>query len=80
MNVWERIGWEQPDDPVLQVDKERTLREGYTWIPAGLSSEKVSVIQKLCWGGGGVTLHKTVSSSRRVDGCFMLYHSRRLKA
>ena len=48
MNVWERIGWEQPDDPVLQVDKERTLREGYTWIPAGLSSEKVSVIQKLC--------------------------------
>ena len=41
----DRLGWETPEDPELRVSKERTLQHGYTWVPPGLSSEKVNLIQ-----------------------------------
>ncbi len=42
VNVRERLGWETPRDPEIWPGKERTLQAGYTWIPAGLSFEKVT--------------------------------------
>ncbi|XP_046578865.1 prickle planar cell polarity protein 3-A-like isoform X2 [Haliotis rubra] len=41
VNVRDRLGWKRQDDPSLQVSKEKTLREGYTWVPPGLSSQKI---------------------------------------
>ncbi|XP_041354774.1 prickle planar cell polarity protein 3-A-like isoform X2 [Gigantopelta aegis] len=41
VNVRDRLGWKRQDDPNLQVSKEKTLREGYTWVPPGLSHEKI---------------------------------------
>lgn len=42
VNIRDRLGWKRNDDPSAQVSKDRTLREGYTWIPPGLSSEQVN--------------------------------------
>lgn len=42
VNIRDRLGWKRNDDPSVQVSKDRTLREGYTWIPPGLSSEQVN--------------------------------------
>ncbi|XP_064628367.1 prickle planar cell polarity protein 3-A-like isoform X2 [Lineus longissimus] len=41
VNVRDRLGWPEHEDPLLQVDKEKTLCEGYAWTPPGLSSEKI---------------------------------------
>jgi hypothetical protein len=42
VNVRDRLGWMREEE---QTSKEKTLREGFTWVPSGLSREKVSVIQ-----------------------------------
>ncbi|XP_064595087.1 four and a half LIM domains protein 2-like isoform X2 [Liolophura sinensis] len=41
VNVRDRLGWKKQEDPKLQVVKERALKEGYTWVPPGLSSHKI---------------------------------------
>ncbi|KAK2182432.1 hypothetical protein NP493_354g03033 [Ridgeia piscesae] len=41
VDVRERVGWEDPPDPLLRVNKEQTLRLNYTWVPPGLSDDKV---------------------------------------
>ncbi|XP_061176535.1 prickle planar cell polarity protein 3-A-like isoform X2 [Saccostrea echinata] len=41
VNIRDRLGWKRDNDPTAQVSKDRTLREGYTWIPPGLSSEQI---------------------------------------
>ncbi|XP_050394162.1 prickle planar cell polarity protein 3-B isoform X3 [Patella vulgata] len=41
INICDRLGWKRQDDITLQVSKEDTLKSGYTWIPAGLSQEKI---------------------------------------
>ncbi|XP_078322633.1 prickle planar cell polarity protein 3-A-like isoform X2 [Crassostrea virginica] len=41
VNIRDRLGWKRNDDPSAQVSKDRTLREGYTWIPPGLSSDQI---------------------------------------
>lgn len=41
VNIRDRIGWGSPTDPALQVNREKTLKMGYTWVPPGLSKEKV---------------------------------------
>ena len=43
VNVRDRLGWETPMDQNLWPGKETTLKAGYTWIPAGLSTEKVTL-------------------------------------
>lgn len=42
VNIRERLGWEEPSDPDLQCDKDKSLKAGYTWIPPGLSDDLVS--------------------------------------
>ena len=42
VNVRDRLGWKREEDPSLQTSKEKTLREGFTWVPSGLTREKVS--------------------------------------
>lgn len=41
VNIRDRIGWGSPTDAALQVNREKTLNMGYTWVPTGLSKEKV---------------------------------------
>ena len=46
VNVRDRLGWKREEDPNLQTSKEKTLREGFTWVPSGLTREKVSEYSK----------------------------------
>ncbi|KAH9519397.1 Prickle planar cell polarity protein 3 [Bulinus truncatus] len=41
VNVRDRLGWKRDDGPEKTVSKEMTLSEGYTWVPANLSSKKI---------------------------------------
>ena len=41
VNIRERLGWEEPKEARLQADKELTLQLGYSWVPPGLSADKV---------------------------------------
>ncbi|XP_076331853.1 four and a half LIM domains protein 3-like isoform X3 [Tachypleus tridentatus] len=41
VNVRDRIGIKSAPDPTKTVSKEKTLQEGYSWCPPGLSSDKV---------------------------------------
>ena len=43
VNVRDRLGWKRQDDPNQHPSKEKTLREGFTWVPAGLTREKVMI-------------------------------------
>ena len=49
VNVRDRLGWKRQDDPNLQVSKEKTLRSGYTWVPPGLSLEKVIIVSSIIY-------------------------------
>ncbi|XP_076444426.1 testin-like isoform X1 [Babylonia areolata] len=41
VNVRDRLGWKRQDDPTVHTSKEKTLREGFTWVPSGLTREKI---------------------------------------
>ncbi|KAK3583915.1 hypothetical protein CHS0354_033700 [Potamilus streckersoni] len=41
VNVRDRLGWRREDDPAYQATKEKTLKEGYTWVPPGLTSQQI---------------------------------------
>ncbi|PVD28899.1 hypothetical protein C0Q70_11494 [Pomacea canaliculata] len=41
VNVRDRLGWKREEEPAHQVAKEKTLREGFTWVPPGLSRKKI---------------------------------------
>ncbi|XP_055888823.1 prickle planar cell polarity protein 3-A-like isoform X2 [Biomphalaria glabrata] len=41
VNIRDRLGWKRDDGPEKSVSKEKTLSEGYTWVPANLSSKKI---------------------------------------
>ena len=41
VNVRDRLGWNRVDDPSSQATKEKTLKEGYSWVPPGLTSVQV---------------------------------------
>ncbi|XP_069128903.1 testin-like isoform X1 [Argopecten irradians] len=41
VNVRDRLGWKRVDDPNSLVTKDQTIKEGYTWVPSGLSSEQI---------------------------------------
>ncbi|ESO89100.1 hypothetical protein LOTGIDRAFT_154180 [Lottia gigantea] len=41
VNIRDRLGWKRQDDPNSQVSKEDTLKYGYTWVPPGLSQDKI---------------------------------------
>lgn len=47
VNVRDRIGIKP--DPSNQTSKEKTLQEGYSWVPPGLSSAKVLPSPLLLW-------------------------------
>ena len=41
VNVRERLGWEEPADTDLQANMEQAQRLGYSWVPPGLTDDKV---------------------------------------
>jgi hypothetical protein len=43
VNVRERLGFKPPADPDRRPSREKTINEGFSWVPPGLPSHKVSV-------------------------------------
>ncbi|WAR08329.1 PRIC3-like protein, partial [Mya arenaria] len=41
VNVRDRLGWQREDDPGSTSTKEHTLRQGFSWVPPGLTSEQI---------------------------------------
>lgn len=44
VNVRDRLGFKPVQDPDKRVSKERSYSQGYSWVPPGLPSHKVSVV------------------------------------
>jgi hypothetical protein len=43
VNVRERLGFKPPADPDRRPSREKTISEGFSWVPPGLPSHKVRV-------------------------------------
>nr|AJV21312.1 limpet [Terebratalia transversa] len=41
VNVRDRIGWNLPSNPNRRISRDQTLCLGYSWVPPGLSEDKV---------------------------------------
>ena len=44
VDIYDRIGLEPPSDIDLQTDRNKALRLGYSWVPAGLSAKQVTSV------------------------------------
>jgi len=48
VNVRDRLGFKAPTDPHLRPSREKSILEGFSWVPPGLPSHKVGVnIQRI---------------------------------
>lgn len=49
VNVRDRLGFKPPTDPDRRPSREKSISEGFSWVPPGLPSHKVSVNINRTW-------------------------------